>query len=249
MENCNELNRKIAKNLTFYRKQAGLTQAELAEKINYSDKSISKWESGNGIPDVYTLLQIAKLYGITLNDVVGEETPIKTEKRSNKGLHWLIMLLSSGIVWLVATCVFVALNLWFSEGPWWLTFIYAVMVNAIVMIVYASIWKYRFVNFVSVSTLIWMALTCIYLTWRIIALHFGGGSSALWTIYLLGIPLQVLEILWVFFRSLFRKLKMKKYVKAVVGDEAAAVATSIAIIGEPKTENQEPKEEKGNDEK
>ena len=52
MENTNEINRKIAKNLTYYRKAAGLTQAELAEKINYSDKSVSKWESGNGVPDI-----------------------------------------------------------------------------------------------------------------------------------------------------------------------------------------------------
>ena len=75
MENNNELNKIIAKNLMHYRKAAGLTQAELAEKINYSDKSVSKWESGNGIPDVYTLVQIAKLYGLTLNDFVGEESP------------------------------------------------------------------------------------------------------------------------------------------------------------------------------
>ena len=216
MENCSEVNRKIAKNLISYRKQAGLTQAELAEKINYSDKSISKWESGNGVPDVYTLLQLAGLYGVTLNDLVGDEQTVKIQKRSNKGLHWLIMLLSSGIVWLVATCVFVGLNLLFSTGPWWLSFIYAVAANAIVIIVYAGIWKYRFVNFISVSTLIWIALTCIYLTWRMIALHFGGGVSALWTIYLLGIPLQILEILWEFFRSLFIKNRGKKYVKASV---------------------------------
>ena len=53
MENVNEINRKIGKNLACYRKAVGLTQAELAEKINYSDKSVSKWESGNGVPDVY----------------------------------------------------------------------------------------------------------------------------------------------------------------------------------------------------
>ena len=67
MENTSEINLKIAKNLTYYRKRANLTQAELAEKINYSDKSVSKWESGNGIPDVYILLQLARRFGVTLN--------------------------------------------------------------------------------------------------------------------------------------------------------------------------------------
>ena len=83
MENTNEINRKIADNLIRFRKAAGYTQAELAEKINYSDKSVSKWESGNGIPDVYTLLQLAELYGVTLDDFVGFETTPVLEKSIN----------------------------------------------------------------------------------------------------------------------------------------------------------------------
>ena len=63
----------IGKFIAVLRKANGLTQAELAEKINYSDKSVSKWESGNGIPDVYTLMQIAELFGVTLNDLVTAE--------------------------------------------------------------------------------------------------------------------------------------------------------------------------------
>ena len=51
MDNNTEISKNIAKNFMFYRKEAGFTQAELAEKINYSDKSVSKWESGNGVPD------------------------------------------------------------------------------------------------------------------------------------------------------------------------------------------------------
>ena len=97
MENISETNKLIAKNLTYYRKAAGWTQAELAEKINYSDKSVSKWESGNGVPDVYTLLQLAELYGVTLNDLVGEGTPtLPTKER--RGLRGWIILLASGIV-------------------------------------------------------------------------------------------------------------------------------------------------------
>ena len=70
-ENTLLLNQTIAKNLAYYRKRAGLTQAALAEKINYSDKSVSKWESGAGTPDVYILVQLAQLYGVTVNDLVG----------------------------------------------------------------------------------------------------------------------------------------------------------------------------------
>ena len=59
MENAIEINKIIGQNLSAYRKAAGYTQAELAEKINYSDKSVSKWESGNGVPDVCILMQLA----------------------------------------------------------------------------------------------------------------------------------------------------------------------------------------------
>jgi transcriptional regulator with XRE-family HTH domain len=206
MENINEINRKIAKNLTYYRKAAGLTQAELAEKINYSDKSVSKWESGNGVPDIYILLQLAELYRVTLNDLVGEETPVEIRnQKKTTGSHFLIMLLSSGIAWLVATCLFVTLQLISPGGEWWIAFLYAVPVNAILLIVYSGIWKYRWLNFISVSALVWTTITCIYVTWKLIANSLGHELTALWCVFLIGIPLQVLEILWVFFRSLFTK--------------------------------------------
>ena len=211
MENMLEINQKIAKNLAHYRKEAGLTQAELAEKINYSDKSVSKWEQGNAIPDVMILLQLAKLYDVTVNDLLGEE-PKKTQSNAisatkTAGLKLLIILLSSGIVWLVATCLYVALQVLNVQNKGWLIFIYATAVNAILLIVYASIWKYRLLNFVGVSILIWTALTSLYLTIRFLPDNIGMDLGALWCIYLIGIPLQVLEVLWVFFRSLFRKAK------------------------------------------
>lgn len=219
MENVEEFNQKLAKNLASYRKAAGYTQAELAEKINYSDKSVSKWESGNGIPDVYVLMQLACLYGVTVNELLymdaeekAEET-VKTNRKENvkkHGLHALIMLLSSGLVWLVATVVFVGAWMFQPSGYAWLTFIYAIPVNAIVLIVYSGVWKYRFLNFLSVSALIWTVLTTLFLTCEAICATLGWSVDALWGVFLLGIPLQVLEVLWVFFRSIFHKGKKEK---------------------------------------
>ena len=212
MENNTEINKIIAKNLIYYRKEAGLTQAELAEKINYSDKSVSKWESANGAPDVYTLMQLAELYGVTLNDLVREEEPVKKEKRPRNSRVW-IMLLSSGIVWLVATCFFITMQLLMpNAAPWWLSFLYAVAVYAIVLIVFSGIWKYKMVHFVSVSTLIWSAITCLFLTSRFILSAYEELRSALWLIFILGIPLQVLECFWGLFRA--KKIKEKQALEA-----------------------------------
>ena len=134
MENCNEINQIIAQNLIKFRKESGLTQAEVAEKINYSDKSVSKWESGNGVPDVYTLMQLAKLYGTTLSELVCEEErkPEKKVKKYTLGKQILIMLLSSGLVWLAAILTFVVLEIAFEGGVWWMTFLYAVAINAMI---------------------------------------------------------------------------------------------------------------------
>lgn len=228
MKNENELHRVIANNLTHYRKAAGLTQAELAEKINYSDKSISKWESGNGIPDVYTLMQLAALYQVTLNDLVGEgevtlPTPLEQKKRMNKR-RFLIALLSSGIVWLAATCLFVVMQIPFPTGQWWLIFLYALLANSILFIVYSTKWKYRIAQFLSVSILIWTAITCVYLTVSVFLQWSGAFYEMLWCLYLIGIPLQGLETLWVFFRSLLWKdkkgeSKKKNRVNAINGEK------------------------------
>ena len=51
----------FAENLQILRKEAHITQSELAEKLNYSDKAISKWERGDSLPDVTVLKQIANL--------------------------------------------------------------------------------------------------------------------------------------------------------------------------------------------
>ena len=204
MENTNELNNTIAKNLTHYRKEAGLTQAELAEKINYSDKSVSKWESAGGVPDVYVLLELSRLYEVSIDELVRGDVPEEIEPivEKKKGLDkriW-IMLLSSGLVWLVATCLFVGIYIWNPESPAWLVFLYAVFANAIVLIVYTGLWKYRILNFLSVSTLIWITITCLFATFGIL---FENASFGF--LFLIGIPLQILEIFWVFFRSLFKR--------------------------------------------
>ena len=74
-----ELKKIIAKNLVTYRKQAHLTQAELAEKLGYSDKNVSKWERAEGVPDVLVLHQLAELYGVTVNDFLVDHTAVQSQ--------------------------------------------------------------------------------------------------------------------------------------------------------------------------
>ena len=66
----NDLKDVIAKNLTELRTHARLTQLQLAEMLNYSDKAVSKWERGDAIPDIRVLVRISEIYGVSLDDIV-----------------------------------------------------------------------------------------------------------------------------------------------------------------------------------
>ncbi|MGN0468701.1 MAG: helix-turn-helix transcriptional regulator [Acutalibacteraceae bacterium] len=85
--NEHEFGSKLAENLVKYRKLHGMTQAELAECISYSNKSVSKWERGEGIPDVYVLFTISEIYGITLSELVGQTSQSKETSEKLKSLE------------------------------------------------------------------------------------------------------------------------------------------------------------------
>ena len=122
-----DLKKIISDNLIKYRKQAGLTQAELAEKINYSDKAISKWERNEGTPDAIVLKQIADLYGIMVDDLMCEKSkPLEKKKKHTLLTRTNIAICSTLLVWLVATIIFVFTLFFVPEiERMWLVFIWA----------------------------------------------------------------------------------------------------------------------------
>ena len=189
MINENEFKLIVAKNLIKFRKANGLTQLELAEKLNYSDKAISKWERGESLPDIYMLNVIAEMFGITLNDLVSEETQVNQSKgKFNKSV---VISLSIGLVWLVAIALFVLLAIAKIDFAW-LTFIFAIPTSFIVSIVFSKIYKYHKLLFISVSGLYYtipLAICC--------ALNWTSNSALL---FIIAAPLQILTILW-FFRK------------------------------------------------
>ncbi len=200
------INERIAKNLAYYRKALGLTQAELAQKINYSDKSVSKWESANGVPDVYILLKLASLYGVTVSDLVEGDGGKPLPKKSSRLNSSLIMLLASGLVWLVAIIFYAVMTLFLPEKSWWLAFLYAVPICSIVVLVLAAVFHRKKTHFIATATLIWTAITAIYVSFKTIAPH-AEFTKGVWVIYLIGAALQVLQIVWSCFRVSRRKTK------------------------------------------
>ena len=70
----------IGKTIADLRKKNNMSQQELASKLNISNKTISKWECGNGIPDITVLSNIANLFNLTLDELINYEQQSKTDE-------------------------------------------------------------------------------------------------------------------------------------------------------------------------
>ena len=208
------LKARIGSNISAYRKRCGLTQAGLAEKLNYTDKAVSKWERGESIPDVLTLMQLAELFEIEVGELLADPNelpgdPGKLEKAmtqvSEKALHRkanksIILRLCSLLVWSVALLVFVIVSS-LDIPKSWITFFYAIPANAIVLLSLRSAWHDFRWNRGLISTIMWGSILSLYMT---LLVFFGLN---IWKLFLLGIPGQAAIILW--FR-MYRTPKIKE---------------------------------------
>lgn len=197
-----KLKNQIGSNIAAYRKRAGLTQAGLAEQLNYSDKAVSKWERGESMPDVLTLVQLADLFEASLDELIADPNALpengsavqktmgkvveKTLKR--KADKRIILSLSSILVWFVALLIFVVLTS--VNVPYgWLAFIFAIPSDAIVMLSLRSAWRDFRWNRALISVIMWGSLLFLFTTLAIFIKPF-------WLIFLLGIPGQAAILLW-----------------------------------------------------
>ena len=208
-----KLKRQIGANIAAHRKNAGLTQAGLAEKLNYSDKAVSKWERGDSVPDVLTMMVLAEQFGITVGDLLADPealpgnpgtlekamTQVSEKALKRKANKNIILALSSTLVWFVALLAFVLLSSFdFLEKYSCLLFFVAIPANAIVLLSLRSAWHDFRWNKALISTIVWGSLLSIFAI-----IHAVWGYS-FWKIFLLGIPGQIAIFLW--FR-MFRPMK------------------------------------------
>ena len=200
-----KLKLQIGANIALYRKQAGLTQAGLAEKLNYSDKAVSKWERGESVPDVMTLVQLADQFEITVQDLLVDPnelpgnpgnlekamTQVSERALRRKANKNVILMLSSLLCWFVALFFYVVLSSFEATDPYSLIFFaYAVPANAIVLLSLRSAWHDFRWNKALISIIVWGSLMSLYITFYVI------WHVHIWKLFLLGIPGQCAIFLW-----------------------------------------------------
>ena len=205
------LKSRIGTNISNLRKRQGLTQAGLAEKVNYSDKAVSKWERGESVPDVLTLISLAEVLGVTVDDLLSDPNALpeqtgsvqhamgqmveKTLKR--KADKRIIVQLSSLLVWFVALLTYVILSTIGVEKSW-LAFFWAIPADAIVVLSLRSAWRDFRSNRTLISVLMWGCLLAVYMMALVLM------QKHVERIFLLGIPGQL--AIWLWFR-MFRPIR------------------------------------------
>lgn len=186
MENVKEI---IAKNLTELRKSHKLTQSALAEKLNYSDKAISRWEHAETLPDIETLCRICDIYGVSFEYLLCKEQSddiYVPRKERNTARQVTICLIAISTVWLLATVLFSSVGTLFDTYIWQL-FIWAIPASLSVIFVCNKIWwKKRVCSAITSSFILWSAILSVYLQ---------AISYNLWLLFIVGVPIQAIILL------------------------------------------------------
>lgn len=184
----------IAKNITALRQNHKMTQIELAEQLNYSDKAVSKWERGESVPDIGVLKAIADLFGVTVDYLLQEEhtepVPAASHPVADKRAPVVITLLSVLLVWMVATLAYVIITMVNPHLQMrWMPFLCALPVTAVVWLVFNSIWFNQRRNYLIISLLMWactgMLVTMLFINhifvwqWLILAI-LGQAGIIMW---------------------------------------------------------------------
>lgn len=195
------IRQRIAANIAHYRKLHNMTQSELAEKINYSDKSVSKWERGDGVPDIYVLVALAELFNVTVDDLVSDNAPLPPPPEQDiEKKRLFILLMSVLLAWLTATVVYTALRVLLPDlaGAWY-CFIVAIVATFILCTVFSSLWWGLLPRLLSVSALIWSIAAGIYIVFPLVNMRL---------IFVVGGVMQLLSILWFTFQGRFRRIEI-----------------------------------------
>lgn len=195
-----DIKENLAQNLVKYRKLYNLTQVELAEKLNYSDKAVSKWERAEAVPDLYVLKKLADFYGVKIDTLIS--APKKDKPTSFKNIskkRAIICLCCTGLVWLISILCFSLLGIIVpSITHSWLAFIYALPITFIILLVLTAVWRKKLTNTIIISFLIWTSILSLFLSLKYLL---PIVPYNLWMIFLIGIPIQALTIFWFMYRK------------------------------------------------
>ena len=165
-----------AANIISLRTKAGMTQAQLAELLNYSDKSVSKWERAEAVPDAYVLKHMSEIFGVSVDYLLSSHNDWEqiSQKQKRRYRSEIIVLISMVGIWTLAFFIFIIG--WILGHLFWMVFIYAIPISLITLLVFNSVWEKGKRNYYIISTLVASIFVMFYLAllrwnpWQILLL-------------------------------------------------------------------------------
>ncbi|MBP3308089.1 MAG: helix-turn-helix transcriptional regulator [Clostridia bacterium] len=186
MENIKEI---IAYNLAALRKERKFTQQELASRLNYSDKAVSRWEHAETLPDIETLCKICEIYGVKFEYLLQKEQPKKNNPniiKKDTPNKIIIMLIAALSVWIAAIVAYSYMNIILMQNAWTI-FIWAIPLTCSVLQISNSyFFKNVLFKYILSSVINWTMILSIYL--QLI-------SYNIWMLFIIGIPIQIIIVL------------------------------------------------------
>ena len=185
MEDLKEI---IGKNIQYLRKESNMTQQDLADKLNYTSKAVSKWERGESMPEIEVLAAIASLFNVTVDFLLHEDSKVHKKdyvpsevKDKNK---MLVTALVVTIVWTIMAIVFVY-TMQNNGKTLWQLFIWAIPLSFLVIAI--SLRQYKRID--------QMIVLSIFL-WTLLLAFFIQFQFEIPLIFLIGIPAQLALFIW-----------------------------------------------------
>jgi len=186
-----ELKLIFASNLIKLRTEAGYTQAELGGLLNYSDKTVSKWERGEAIPDAFVLKQISALFQVSIDDILTSHDEWKRPNNDEEELRYSRNAIAAvTLAGILTAAVLIFVIFWIVGNVEWLIFALSVPVCLITMLVFNLIWwKNSRASLCLVEALVLSIIAIIYIILR---------QYNPWQLFLVAIPAAL--VVWISFR-------------------------------------------------
>lgn len=182
----------VAHNLTELRKGRGLTQGELAERFAYSDKTVSKWEHAEVVPDLNTLQQLADFYGVTIDYLTHEQNDISLQEQGHndpevqKINRNVLTALAVVFIWTLASVFCAGFMLFPRQWTPWMAFIWALPLSFLTLFYFNRKWGEARWELPLSLCQAWTLVIAVYLE-----VSLDLGSWRMWFLLLMIIPLTV----------------------------------------------------------
>ena len=178
-----------------------MTQSDLADKLNYSDKAISKWERGENVPSIEMLYEITKIFDVNIEFLISKHSDkdLNSPKRKMFVRNLLITIFLCVALFLIATVIFIypVVKNTENSGKYWVAFVAATPLCALIVDFYGCKENYWLVRLISISLFVWLVITTVY------CISIVLGIYSLWMLYLVGVPIQAAICLLFFWKKTF----------------------------------------------